>query len=406
MRTDARLPRTLLRAVGAWSPRGRPWARRLYAGYSAAVAASLLAFVASQLSAMLHFWGDLLSVTTNACVTFTYSLAVFKLVAFLRMRRSVDCLVADLDRCMQQYGRQLEAEKRAVFAGCARRGLRVSGARLALAAVFYVSWVAQPALRARACESAACRKQGGFPALIWLPFDYAEQPAYEMVYTVLSLGLFYGSHVSTGLDGFFCTLIIYLAGHLRFLNMMLANTCTGVVREAAVSGYKRKKAEASPDPDNQMRSRLRECIRYHNDIDRCVQLLSGMLGPILLGQFIVNIITISATAFIAITLKADSAWIFKYGSYLFAIAVQLLLYCWFGNDIVTESERLQMSAYSSDWTAASPRFRKELRLLLCRAHRPLRLTASKFYTISRETFLALMNASFSYFMVLRELNAE
>ncbi|XP_046998424.1 odorant receptor Or2-like [Schistocerca americana] len=217
----------------------------------------------------------------------------------------------------------------------------------------------------------------------------------------VSLGFFYGYILSTTLDGFFVTLIIYLSGQLRLLNLMAESMCS------AQPAHSRRDVAAPADTSEEcVRLRLAQCVRYHTDVDRCVQQLSTLLGPILLGQVLADVVTISATAFVTTTGKTDSGWVFKYGSYLAAIAEQLLLYCWFGNDVLTESERLQLSAYSSQWVGASPRFRKELRLFLCRAHRPLRLTASKFYTISRETFLLLMNASFSYYAVLRQLNSD
>nr|AHB17947.1 odorant receptor 5 [Locusta migratoria]ALD51451.1 odorant receptor 86 [Locusta migratoria] len=392
---DLRLQLRLLRLAGAWGPSPSASSTSLpYAGYSAAVVLLLLAFVGSQVSAMLHFWGDILSVTTNACVTFTYTMAMFKLLVVLIMRPSAEYLIQELNRCMQEYGRDLSSEKAAVLARCGRLSRHVAAAHVAIGAVAYVCGVALPAARGRLCPSAACRAADGFPVLVWYPFPFTVSPAYELVFAAVSLDFFYGYILSTTLDGFFVTLIIYVSGQLRLLNLMAQNVCAG----AGGGG-----SEAS---EQRVRDRLAQCVRYHTDVDRCVQRLSALLGPILLGQVLADVVTISATAFVTTTGKTDSGWVFKYGSYLAAIAEQLLLYCWFGNDVLTESERLQLSAYSSQWVSAPARFRKGLLVFLCRAHRPLRLTASKFYTISRETFLLLMNASFSYYAVLRQLNSD
>ncbi|XP_049961698.1 odorant receptor Or2-like [Schistocerca serialis cubense] len=403
-RTDLRLQLGLLRAAGAWAPHRGPSTSAsslLYDAYSAGVILLLLAFVGSQVSAMLHFWGDILSVTTNACVTFTYTMAIFKLLVVLTMRRSAEHLINELNRCMQEYGRELAGEKASVFAGCCRQARRVVVGHVAIGAVAYVCGVALPAVRGRVCPAASCRAKDGFPVLVWYPFPFTVSPAYELIFAGVSLGFFYGYILSTTLDGFFVTLIIYLSGQLRLLNLMAESMCS------AQPAHSRRDVAAPADTSEEcVRRRLAQCVRYHTDVDRCVRQLSTLLGPILLGQVLADVVTISATAFVTTTGKTDSGWVFKYGSYLAAIAEQLLLYCWFGNDVLTESERLQLSAYSSQWVGASPRFRRELRLFLCRAHRPLRLTASKFYTISRETFLLLMNASFSYYAVLRQLNSD
>nr|WBF90967.1 odorant receptor SameORX [Schistocerca americana] len=225
------------------------------------------------------------------------------------------------------------------------------------------------------------------PAVVWCPFPFTESPAYEAVYAAVSVAMFYGYILTTTLDAFFFTLIIYTAGQLRVLNLMARDLC----------------ARGSLQ---QMNARLADCVSYHVHIERCVQRLGALVGPIVLGQFLADIVTISAATFVATVSEADSVWLLKFSSYLLAIAEQLLLYCWFGSDVATESERLQLAAYSSDWTAVPARFQKDLCILLSRGHRPLRLAAYKFYTISRETFLMLMNTAFSYYAVLRQLNGN
>ncbi|XP_046998428.1 odorant receptor Or2-like [Schistocerca americana] len=397
LRTELWLQQRLLRLAGQWTPRARLTAW-LYAAYAGAVVASLLFLVASQLSAMLHFWGDILSATNNACVTSSYSMAVFKFFAFRVMRPSAERLIHDLDRCLQVYGQEYAVQKAAVFGACAQKGRLVARLQVSLGVSVYLSWVVLPALRAQACHSAECRVHSGFPALVWYPFSFTEPPVYQMIYAVISMGLFYGCIIFTSQDGFFWSLIIYVGAHLRFLNFMVTNMSSGESDTKSPGG--------SPQLEEKMRRRLKECVCYHNDIDRCVQRLSSLLGPVMLGQFLTDIVTISASAFVATMLKADSGWLLKYGSYLSGTIEHMFLFCWFGNDILTESERLQLSAYSSDWADASPRFRKELRIFLCRSQRPLILTASKFCAISRQTFLRLMNASYSYFALLNQLSSE
>ncbi|XP_049829313.1 odorant receptor Or2-like [Schistocerca gregaria] len=390
---ELRLQLAVLRAVSAWAPDGWPALRRVYHAYTGGVVALLAALVAAQGMAARHFWGDMLSVTMNACVIFTYLAAALKAVAFVTMRHFADTLVHDINRGLQEFGEAYRQEKEAVYAACARQSVLLTCVHVGMGAVVNACWLTMPATKVAACQTIECRIKEGLPAPVWFPFPFTEPPVYEAVYVGVSLALFYGYILTTMLDGFFFTLIIYTAGQLRVLNLMATRLC-------------------DPEPgskvclDEQLQWRIAEVVQCHTHIDRCVQRLSTLLGPILLGQFLSDILTVSITAFVVTAAKTDSEWLFKYGSYLSAISEQLLLYCWLGHDILTESERLQMSAYSSDWTAAPRRLRAQLRVFLCRAHRPLRLTASKFYTISRDTFLLLMNASFSYYAVLRQLNGD
>ncbi|XP_049961694.1 odorant receptor 4-like [Schistocerca serialis cubense] len=403
--TDLSMQQRALRVAGVWVPPGGKWSLA-YGAYSAFVMLSVVTFLASQLSAMLHFWGDILSVTTNACVTFTFGMAIFKFTVFLKMRPLTNKLIEELDSCLERYGRTYARQKATIFGACALRGRRVCQWQLCLALSVYAVWEVLPLLQMRTCSSTECRVQSGFPALVWYPFSFTEAPLYQVVYIVVSTGLFYGCFVSNTLVGVFCSLMINVSGHVRFLNVMARNM--GYVEKCGKGGncHSCRYASTSTDTEKEMRRRLKECVRYHNDIARLIERLSALVGPILLGEFLADVITVSVSAFVTTTVKADSGWLFKYASYLSAIAEQMFLYCWFGDEILSESERLQVSAYSCDWTGGSPRFLRELRIFLCRTGRPLMLTASKFYTITRETFLLLINASYSYFALLNQLNSE
>ncbi|XP_047115684.1 odorant receptor 2a-like [Schistocerca piceifrons] len=360
-----------LRLAGVWVPPGGKWSLA-YGAYSAFVMLSVVTFLASQLSAMLHFWGDILSVTTNACVTFTFGMAIFKFIVFLKMRPLTNKLIEELDTCLERYGRIYAQEKATIFGGCALRGRRVSQWQLCLALSVYAVWEVLPLLQIRTCSSTECRVQSGFPALVWYPFSFTETPLYQVMYIVVSTGLFYGCFVSNTLVGVFCSLMINVSGHVRFLNVMARNM--GYVEKCGKGDncHSCRYASTSTDTEKEMRRRLKECVRYHNDIARLIERLSALVGPILLGEFLADVITVSVSAFVTTTV----------------------------------SERLQVSAYSCDWTGGSPRFLRELRIFQCRTGRPLLLTASKFYTITRETFLLLINASYSYFALLNQLNSE
>nr|QAB43923.1 olfactory receptor OR44 [Oedaleus asiaticus] len=83
---------------------------------------------------------------------------------------------------------------------------------------------------------------------------------------------------------------------------------------------------------------------------------------------------------------------------------QLFLYCWFGGELLLESEKLQLSAYSCAWPDAGAGVQRSLRIVMCRLQSPVKLTACRLYALTRETFLLLMNGSYSYFALLHRMN--
>ncbi|XP_049942624.1 uncharacterized protein LOC126419478 [Schistocerca serialis cubense] len=60
--------------------------------------------------------------------------------------------------------------------------------------------------------------------------------------------------------------------------------------------------------------------------------------------------------------------------------------------------------YSCSWVGSSAAFKRALRLLLCRAQKRLVLTAGYCYPIDRAAFLSLVNASYSYYALLGQMN--
>ncbi|XP_049813996.1 uncharacterized protein LOC126260704 [Schistocerca nitens] len=303
LRTEFGVQLRLLRAAGAWTPGSGGVVQAVYGCYCAFIVVSLVVFVVTQVSAILHFWGDIISITNSVCVTFVYILAIFKLVILLKMRRLTDELVENLDRCMERYGSTFEREKAFVFGECARRGRWISLMQAWMGLCLYVAWEVQPMLRVQSCSTTECRSQSGFPTVVWYPFSFTEPPAYQVVFIVVSTGLFYGNIISITVHSTFCTLMIYVAGHLRILNLMARNLCSTQQYDKATGDHKQRNR---CDAEERMREHLRECVRYHIDIERMVQQLSKLVGPILLGELLADMITVSASAFITTALVSTS----------------------------------------------------------------------------------------------------
>ncbi|XP_049940825.1 uncharacterized protein LOC126416984 [Schistocerca serialis cubense] len=98
----------------------------------------------------------------------------------------------------------------------------------------------------------------------------------------------------------------------------------------------------------------------------------------------------------------------KFGCYLFAMLAELFIYCWFGDDLITESENLAVAAYDAvtSLQGCPVSIKKSLLLLMHRAQRPLRITAGGFFPLSRESFVAVVNVSYSFFAILRNFKDE
>ncbi|XP_047002854.1 odorant receptor 2a-like [Schistocerca americana] len=63
------------------------------------------------------------------------------------------------------------------------------------------------------------------------------------------------------------------------------------------------------------------------------------------------------------------------------------LFCFLGQSITDQSERLLHSAFSCGWSDADPPFKRSLTIIMLRTSRPLVIRLGKFFTLSRNTYM-------------------
>nr|QAB43911.1 olfactory receptor OR32 [Oedaleus asiaticus] len=94
----------------------------------------------------------------------------------------------------------------------------------------------------------------------------------------------------------------------------------------------------------------------------------------------------------------------KYWGSLPLLLTQLFLYCSGAQHIRDESEAVALAAYDCAWCDASSEVRHALQMVAVRAQRPLALTAGSLYPVNRATFLSVIQATYSYYTLLQNLD--
>ncbi|KAF2890308.1 hypothetical protein ILUMI_15865, partial [Ignelater luminosus] len=84
----------------------------------------------------------------------------------------------------------------------------------------------------------------------------------------------------------------------------------------------------------------------------------------------------------------------------------VLLLCFWSQEVVYESQQVARAAVEGNFVGADLRFQKSLNLITVRSQRPIQLKAGKIIEISLPTFVSIVRASYSAFMVLRKVNTE
>lgn len=83
--------------------------------------------------------------------------------------------------------------------------------------------------------------------------------------------------------------------------------------------------------------------------------------------------------------------------YVAVICIQLLLFCYWGNEVALESQSLAFSCYEVNFVDMPKNFQKQLIFMMQRCQRPVILTAGKFVNLSLSAYVSVRTyVTFTY----------
>ncbi|XP_068081843.1 odorant receptor 67c-like [Anabrus simplex] len=124
----------------------------------------------------------------------------------------------------------------------------------------------------------------------------------------------------------------------------------------------------------------------------------------MLTQFFVASSVLCITAFQLVVFPTGGIRPIGMSAFLASEMLQLGMYCYFGDKIMTESEAVGTSAYSSPWYEGSLELKRSVRIIMTRSQRPSKVTMGKFMPLSLATFASILRGSYTYFTLLNEFN--
>nr|WBF91073.1 odorant receptor SameORX [Schistocerca americana] len=290
----------------------------------------------------------------------------------------------------------------AVFTGAHRKTLRLTFWPIAYLNLLAFGWYMIPVI-----SWATGSEKRLLPFFTLHGVDCYDFVLYVAIYFVQCHSIFYWCFISIGQDMFFVTSMVHVAAQLQILNVRLSKLGGGQETDNEFGRLYSCRAEdcgtceRKPMSD-EMYTELRNCITTHQEILKFVQFLQQVMSPVAMAQFMCSVGAACVTLYQA-TFNPEGNSSLKCLMYLPIPALQIFVYCWGGHELMENGLSVSLSAYSSQWVGAGRRVTRALRMLMCRAQRPLRLHAGKLYPVNRDTFVSLINASFSFYTVLRHM---
>ncbi|EDW46730.1 odorant receptor 43a [Drosophila sechellia] len=232
------------------------------------------------------------------------------------------------------------------------------------------------------------REERAHPFGVALPgVSMTSSPVYEVIYlaqlpTPLLLSMMYMPFVSL-----FAGLAIFGKAMLQIL----------VHRLGQIGG-----AEQSEEERLQ---RLASCIAYHTQVMRYVWELNKLVANIVAVEAIIFGSIICSLLF-CLNIITSPTQVISIVMYILTMLYVLFTYYNRANEICLENNRVAEAVYNVPWYEAGTRFRKTLLIFLMQTQHPMEIRVGNVYPMTLAMFQSLLNASYSYFTMLRGVTGK
>ncbi|CAH1173780.1 unnamed protein product [Phaedon cochleariae] len=258
------------------------------------------------------------------------------------------------------------------------------------------------------------------PIAAWMPFDTSKESTYfGVIFAYEIIGTVIGGLTDLSADCLITGFLMVVCAQLKVLNNSLVNIRQFALRELQngnmICRYYDDDDEVDIDVEPEkigeklqavMDRKLIDCVIHHRSIIEFAEEVTFLFNHSILGQFIVSVIIICTTLFEMTQVSFPSVKFFSLILYQYCMLMEIFIMCYFGNEVIIESNKLTNFAYHCDWTPCSLQFKGNLLFFMTRSQMVLKLYAGGFFTLSLDTFVRILKSSWSYFAVLIQVNKD
>ncbi|XP_001864544.2 odorant receptor Or2 [Culex quinquefasciatus] len=226
----------------------------------------------------------------------------------------------------------------------------------------------------------------GLPYGVYVPgVNMQSSPTYEIVFFLQVYLTFPACCMYIPFTSFYCTCTLF-----------------GLVRIAALKESLERLHQFSSEPKTLL-AKVKECLQYHKEIIKYIRDLNELVTFIFLLELLSFGMMLCALLFLLST-SNQLAQMVMIGSYIFMILSQMYALYWHSNEVLEQSLKIADSLYyNGNWLKFSTPVKKLMILMIARAQRPLVIKVGNVYPMTLEMFQKLINASYSYFTLLRRV---
>nr|XP_015833429.1 PREDICTED: odorant receptor 94a isoform X1 [Tribolium castaneum] len=354
-RCPIRINLLLLRSVGLW-PRGYGvYKRNYYLFYSIFTTITIVGgHNLSQVINIFYVYSDLEALTGTIFVATTNILALVKRYVFVRNLP----LIKEILQTLNTYQFHPKTRQQLKIIQAPLRRWKLAYLCFSIIVYFNVAmWTLEPLLDKMI-------KNRRLPFEAWYPFNSKQSPNYEIAYCYQFICIWNITIANLNLDTLIFAFMMFISAQCEILCDDLRSLDVG------------------------FGPKLIQCIKHHKEILRLAKVTNNIFNFIILGQIATSTAALALTMFQLSLISSINTTALTHFAYMMGMLSEILLYCWFGNEIEVKSYLIPNAAYESQWMHQDRSVAKNLLILGCRCRKPIKITAINLFTLSLPTFIA------------------
>ncbi|XP_036140049.1 odorant receptor Or1 [Monomorium pharaonis] len=213
----------------------------------------------------------------------------------------------------------------------------------------------------------------------WVPYAWSDTMYYFTYFRQLISSTF-GSIINVACDILICGLLLHIYCQIEILECRLKKSLRN-------------------------QNDLGECVRLHDHIYKYARTMNENFKITIGVQFTASMLVVCSNLY-RLAKTTLSAKYIPLMSYTICMCMQILIYCWHGNEVKLKSIKFCDEIFAMDWVTADKKARKNLILIMNRSLIPIEFSSAHIVTVNLDSFVKLLKMSYSIFNLLKQTREE
>ncbi|XP_076229132.1 uncharacterized protein LOC116424883 [Nomia melanderi] len=211
----------------------------------------------------------------------------------------------------------------------------------------------------------------------WVPYDYSSLPLYTVTFLYQATGVTLGSLMNVAYDSLFSGMMFCIYSQLEIV------------------GHRLRKVTGDDEQS------VKQCARHLDYIYQFAAKINEDFQIVLCIQFVASMFIICFTLYRIAQMDFDSR-LLEMVVYAICMLLQILYYCWYGNEVKLKSLEITDVIFASNWTNLDNATKKTLLIIMLRATFPIEFTTAHIMSVNIDSFMVVLKTSYSAYNVLQQ----